>query len=1304
MNKVIYFKMEIDGIESAIKSSGDLKEQLKAIKEQMKTATGEEFVELEKRSLAVRASLRDVEAEQRSVIRALQAAKTGEESYDRLNYSLGELRDAYRKLSKEERDNIEVGGEIMKSIKMLDKELKGIDASMGNFQRNVGNYEKAFDGFTSNIPILGEAKGVMDDLGMATGGVGKAVVVAVALFKGFQEAGKYIGEVVEKVDTLRGKIAMVSDETGVNLDRMTAKSQALAETYGADSEDIVKAVNTVSKAFNIDYLEALRMVEEGYKSGAGSSGEYLDILKEYPTQFKASGASAEEFFAVVAEGAKSGVYSDKMVDTVKEFGLRIREQTEATKGALVGAFGTAFTEELLKGVNSGKVSSIEAMRLVSQEMNDTGLTAKQTQTLIADVFGSAGEDAGLDFILTLKDVKGSMSDLINVNDEYVKKNEERLRLNEEIAAAEVELSNAYKGSSMDLGFMGGEMKKIGTEILTGIAPALNLLVGVFRLLWEIVKVGIEIIEVPFRLIRDGAVYAGEAMGFLDANVRKMNEGFKSGSEEVEKNETKLRGYLVELKKTNVGTEERMAVLDKIKALQPDLLKGYDLEYASINQINKAEGELINTLRNKISMRLKEKELEEMMIQRDKVQKDIKDRESKGEKPKVTVLPNPFGSPIVWTNGIADLKAEEKTLEKNIKTVEDYYENLATTKLKGEVKVKDSEKKVSLGVDMKKDDEAKKAALTLEKKINEELFKAQMMSKESLKSLIEKYNGIERELVKVGLEDTIKLMSDGRDKELKIEEGRYKDSIEGLKKRSADFYNAAKEQGDKIALAFGNSNKEVIKLREKGDVEGSEKRAMIAGKSSSEYIKFMEKAEGQRLAIEKNGNLLIEEEVKIHNKNVEGIEKIWKAERLKKLKEDIDKRYKVFDDGLKREDLLERERVARQVIEQLKSLSGLDKETKSMRVFEFDVKINEEGYKYEKDRIKKELEELNVEFGKLLIGGANDDDLKAQLDKIETLKGALLDLEVERTKNKEDEAEKRADIERAEAEKTLGYVSNVLSMINDISDVVRDRDLKNIDDRKVAEEDRLSDLESRLKTANRREKVEIEKQIKFQKTKLKEVDEERKGIEQEAAERARFVRMAQLISSTALAVMSEFARTGIAGAILAGATGAIQLGIMMAQPFAEGGRVGEREPISGESVGYDYGKFVEIGEMSNGDNVLATLRKGEVVLNEKQQKMLGGNEVFRSLGVKGFSNGGRVGDMEVSGGVAGLYMLERSMNENKDKDFKEMFKGFKEEIVNLAGAINNRIDKLEVYMVTEDLVRELEDREINLREVVLKSGS
>lgn len=77
-----------------------------------------------------------------------------------------------------------------------------------------------------------------------------------------------------------------------------------------------------------------------------------------------------------------------------------------------------------------------------------------------------------------------------------------------------------------------------------------------------------------------------------------------------------------------------------------------------------------------------------------------------------------------------------------------------------------------------------------------------------------------------------------------------------------------------------------------------------------------------------------------------------------------------------------------------------------------------------------------------------------------------------------------------------------------------------------------------------------------------------------------------------------------------------IGINTNVGYAKGGKV-----LSGERINSSHGMTVS---RSNGDNLLATVRTGEVILNERQQAMLGGANTFRNIGVPGFADGGFTG--------------------------------------------------------------------------------
>lgn len=74
-------------------------------------------------------------------------------------------------------------------------------------------------------------------------------------------------------------------------------------------------------------------------------------------------------------------------------------------------------------------------------------------------------------------------------------------------------------------------------------------------------------------------------------------------------------------------------------------------------------------------------------------------------------------------------------------------------------------------------------------------------------------------------------------------------------------------------------------------------------------------------------------------------------------------------------------------------------------------------------------------------------------------------------------------------------------------------------------------------------------------------------------------------------------------------------------FYEGGQVpnGTGGVITGQNIPTQQG----------GDNILATVKSGEVILNENQQARAGGSAFFKSIGVPGFNGGGNVTPSSIS---------------------------------------------------------------------------
>ena len=140
--------------------------------------------------------------------------------------------------------------------------------------------------------------------------------------------------------------------------------------------------------------------------------------------------------------------------------MAIREQTKASKDALENAFGEQFTSNLFDNINSGKITTIDALEEVAGQLNNTELTAEQTGRILADVFKGAGEDAGLRFIKSLSTVEGSLEGVVENFNEYQQAQREQRLAEEELARAQNEVSKQFEETSKSLSLFSTRVKTV----------------------------------------------------------------------------------------------------------------------------------------------------------------------------------------------------------------------------------------------------------------------------------------------------------------------------------------------------------------------------------------------------------------------------------------------------------------------------------------------------------------------------------------------------------------------------------------------------------------------------------------------------------------------------------------------------------------------------------------------------------------------------------------------------------------------------------------------------------------------------
>ena len=391
--------------------------------------------------------------------------QSAEGSYNRLSaqYSLNKI--YLNNMTKAERENTEEGRKLVQQTKEIYEEMKRLQEATGKFQLNVGNYTQASDAiiaygdrlkeslglnsaFGESLLALGrggeEAKGVFTAMGDGAKALGKTlltlmanpvflaiagVAAAGAAFKWWYDYNAGLVEATRLTQQFTGK-------EGDDLKAFRNEVQAVADAFNVDFNETIVAANALAKQFGISADEALKLVKDGFISGGNVTGQFLDNLKEYPAYFKEAGISADQFVAIVTQTNKSGVFSDKGIDAIKEANLRLREMTTATAAALDG-IGIS-SEQVQKDLQTGAKTTFDVMRDISAKLNELPDSATQVGTAIADIFGGPGEDAGLQYLRTLKDISTNM-------DEVKGKAGLLGQLQEEQLQSQIELQNALSG-------------------------------------------------------------------------------------------------------------------------------------------------------------------------------------------------------------------------------------------------------------------------------------------------------------------------------------------------------------------------------------------------------------------------------------------------------------------------------------------------------------------------------------------------------------------------------------------------------------------------------------------------------------------------------------------------------------------------------------------------------------------------------------------------------------------------------------------------------------------------------------------
>lgn len=541
---IIRYKEKIDQLKASIK---DLQQQ-----EKDKTITTNEMkVQTEAINATIKEYQYNVRALQKEIQNNVRTENEQEGSLKQLRAQLSNATKKYDEMAKAEREGAK-GQALAQHINEITDKLKLAEEETQRYYRNVGNYYNSMmqaaddlqgteffgmdivndtevsniiklaqnmDGLTDKLKAFGKtAIGlVMNPYFAALAGV-----VGVGMtFKWFYDYNKGLMEATRLTKEFTGY-------TGEALETMRNSIAATADSMGKDFNDVLATADNLMANYHLSGEEAMKVINDGFASGADLSGDMLNKIQQYAPTFHDAGIGADQLVAILQQ-TRSGIFSDKGLDIITMASKKIREMSTATSASL-DAIGIS-SKQVQQDLANGTKNTFDIIQQVASKMKDFGADSQQVGDILKNVFGKQGAAAGIQLIEQLDTMTTDIEEVKKQTGEWGETQLENIKLHKEL--------NSYLSSMFDMSQHGFEEmiekgKMFGTKILIqimkGLFNTINyfidwyneslLLRGIinaiginFRLMWNAIK-----------LVCNLAIDAFKRMGFAAKGMLDILEG------------------------------------------------------------------------------------------------------------------------------------------------------------------------------------------------------------------------------------------------------------------------------------------------------------------------------------------------------------------------------------------------------------------------------------------------------------------------------------------------------------------------------------------------------------------------------------------------------------------------------------------------------------------------------------------------------------------------------------------------------------------------------------------------------------
>lgn len=523
LNIKVSYDKAVEGIRAYRAEIEALKQREKALSDELEngTVTRHEYdKEVEIGKVAQKNYRDEIRTLQKEIQNNIRQQQQQEGSLKQLRAELSNATKAYDEMSRTEREGAK-GKELQEHIKAITKELKGAEEETDRFYRNVGNYRNSIvEAITGNNQFASSLANLMQEGGGTLGGMFQTAITSVksfgaalmglmanpaflgiagiagvgVAFKWFYDYNQGIAEATRLTHEFTGL-------TGDELVSVRNEIQAIADTMGKDYNDTLSTVDALMANYGLTAQQSMKVVEDGFASGADLSGDMLSKIQQYAPTFHDAGISADQMVAILQQ-TRSGIFSDKGLDIITMASKRIREMSTGTRSALEGI--GIDVNKVQEDLASGARSTFDVVQEISTKMKNFGADSQQVGSVLKDVFGRQGADAGIKLIEQLDTMSTSLDEVKKQTGEWGDEQEENIKVTAELNGA---WSALFDMTDNGWESMVHEVEHFAKESLVSVLKGIIGLVNWFVRLYNnavIVRAGVQSMVAQFKILWSAA--------------------------------------------------------------------------------------------------------------------------------------------------------------------------------------------------------------------------------------------------------------------------------------------------------------------------------------------------------------------------------------------------------------------------------------------------------------------------------------------------------------------------------------------------------------------------------------------------------------------------------------------------------------------------------------------------------------------------------------------------------------------------------------------------------------------------------